>query len=619
MNKRILISLSVIGAVAAIAIGGTIAYFSDTETSIGNKFVAGKFNLKIDNTCEYNGKVCSKVGDVYLWEGTQEPCFCTWEEKDLAGELYFNLLDVKPGDNGEDTISLHVDNNDAWMCAQVANLINQDNGCESPENKLDTTCDNPGVGQGELQDNLFFSVFKDYNCDNIKNGDDYYVVQDQPAQAGFWPIADSQHGPAIPGGATICYGVKWNVPLAATNVIQTDSLFGDVIFTAVQARHMDTFICSDLTPTTCVSTPEVCDGIDNDCDQAIDEGELWMNKGQSCFVGQGICQASGTYICNAGNPAGSTICSANAGTPGTETCNGLDDDCDGQVDEGNPGGGGSCSTGLQGICSAGTLQCLSGALSCTQTYQSGTETCNGLDDDCDGQVDEDGASLCNDGLYCNGTETCSAGVCMHAGNPCPGQDVGPMCNDSCNEANNNCTANDFNGCSCPGGLCIDGVCIQQTTVHLNPNYGYDTTGIDSNYVLVGTDLTKLAASDDSRYQSHLSWQSSLYQSPDEYIEFGFPDIPAGATINSVNLSFEWQRSDFITYAAQLQIYDGSTWTTHTLNLPAASTDVLVTVDLKSLYGIDTAAEVNALRIWFQAQSSWWTRHDWVQVDVTYIL
>ncbi len=47
MNKKILISLSVIGVIAAIAIGGTIAYFQDVETSTGNTFSAGTFDLKI--------------------------------------------------------------------------------------------------------------------------------------------------------------------------------------------------------------------------------------------------------------------------------------------------------------------------------------------------------------------------------------------------------------------------------------------------------------------------------------------------------------------------------------------------------------------------------------------
>ena len=76
-----------------------------------------------------------------------------------------------------------------------------------------------------------------------------------------------------------------------------------------------------------------------------------------------------------------------------EECNGLDDDCDGQIDEGNPGGGGACDTGNVGVCQAGQWQCLNGALQCEQVVQPSAEVCNGMDDDCDGEVDEGG--VCN--------------------------------------------------------------------------------------------------------------------------------------------------------------------------------------------------------------------------------
>lgn len=60
MNKKILISLSVIGIVAAIAIGGTIAYFNDTETSTGNIFTAGALDLKVDHLWQtYNDVTCN--------------------------------------------------------------------------------------------------------------------------------------------------------------------------------------------------------------------------------------------------------------------------------------------------------------------------------------------------------------------------------------------------------------------------------------------------------------------------------------------------------------------------------------------------------------------------------
>jgi len=48
MNKKILVSLSVIAAVAAIAIGGTVAYFSDTETSKGNTFSTGVIDITVE-------------------------------------------------------------------------------------------------------------------------------------------------------------------------------------------------------------------------------------------------------------------------------------------------------------------------------------------------------------------------------------------------------------------------------------------------------------------------------------------------------------------------------------------------------------------------------------------
>lgn len=62
MNKKLIISLSIIGVVAVVAIGGTIAYFNDTETSSGNIFTAGTLDLKVDHTlATYNGGEC--VGD----------------------------------------------------------------------------------------------------------------------------------------------------------------------------------------------------------------------------------------------------------------------------------------------------------------------------------------------------------------------------------------------------------------------------------------------------------------------------------------------------------------------------------------------------------------------------
>ena len=173
------------------------------------------------------------------------------------------------------------------------------------------------------------------------------------------------------------------------------------------------------TQTTQAST-EVCDGLDNDCDGVVDDGN--PGGGLTCSTGlPGVC-AAGTTACT----GGAVVCTQNT-QPSPEACNGLDDDCDGAVDNGNPGGGVACSTGHPGVCAAGTTACTGGAVVCAQTTQPSTEACNGLDDDCDGAVDNGdpgGGLTCNTGhpgICAAGTTACSAGsvVCTQNSQPSP--------------------------------------------------------------------------------------------------------------------------------------------------------------------------------------------------------
>ncbi len=68
------------------------------------------------------------------------------------------------------------------------------------------------------------------------------------------------------------------------------------------------------------------------------------------------------------------------------------------------GGGGACDTGNPGICADGTMQCQSGVLTCVQSNQPVNESCDGLDNDCNGVTDE--------GDLCPANEVCDKGKCV---------------------------------------------------------------------------------------------------------------------------------------------------------------------------------------------------------------
>ena len=163
-----------IAFVTALVFAGTQAFFSDEEESLGNVFTAGALDLKVDSVAHFNGMICEEVDDdIFEWQpegdfqpGPEhypqpgDPCDGTWEETDLGpSHKFFNFLDLKPGDWGENTISLHVYDNDAWGCFYVENVEDDDNGLTEPEEE---SGDNTGGdGEGELGAHLSFDSWLD--------------------------------------------------------------------------------------------------------------------------------------------------------------------------------------------------------------------------------------------------------------------------------------------------------------------------------------------------------------------------------------------------------------------------------------------------------------------------
>ncbi len=297
INGKILLSGATIIAAAALVIGGTFAFFSDSETSTGNTFAAGELDLKVDNSCYYNKIAdgtpnCPAIADDPATTGVDESTFVTtWIQTDLGPtHKFFYFTDVKPGDFGEDTISLHVLNNDAWGRLVIGEPVESENGCSGGEVALDPTCTS-GI-DGELRENTNFYIWLDQgSVPGFQNGDDTPGDDDltegdnidQNAGTGpdpeptlvtpgtldvpgetldIWPALalvyagygcsdvdgntnyGNCHGLAqdgrMVGSAVYYFGLGWNLPDTVGNDMQGDGMSADMTFEVEQHRNNPT-------------------------------------------------------------------------------------------------------------------------------------------------------------------------------------------------------------------------------------------------------------------------------------------------------------------------------------------------------------------------------------------
>jgi hypothetical protein len=142
--------------------------------------------------------------------------------------------------------------------------------------------------------------------------------------------------------------------------------------TAVEGGHA-TSVRARVACPSCVAQTEVCDYVDNDCDGEVDEG---------CACSAEVCDG----VDNDCDTLVDEGCPPETCTPQAEVCDGADNDCDGVVDEGCPPAG--CVV-LAEICNGRDDDC-DGVIDegCTAGCVPSDEVCDRVDNDCDGVIDD---------------------------------------------------------------------------------------------------------------------------------------------------------------------------------------------------------------------------------------
>ncbi len=194
--------------------------------------------------------------------------------------------------------------------------------------------------------------------------------------------------------------------------------------------------CNDGNGAVHPGATEHCDGVDEDCDGVLDQNE---NITRQCYdnflpaggtAGVGAC-SFGTQSCTGASFG--TCTGDGTGASDTESCNNIDDNCNGSTDEGlivDVDGDGSRACGTCGAPAAPNCDCNDGD---GAVHPGRGEVCNGVDDNCNGLTDERNAAgdplqqSCYDGpggtrnvgVCRGGQQQCLGGA--FAGNPCNGE------------------------------------------------------------------------------------------------------------------------------------------------------------------------------------------------------
>ena len=259
--------------------------------------------------------------------------------------------------------------------------------------------------------------------------------------------------PVSCGDAVACTADSCNETTDACDHVANNSACSDGLFcngaetcdATLGCRAGTPVSCGDAVACTADSCNETTDACDHVANNALCSDGLFCNGAETCDA---------TLGCRAGTP----VSCGDAVACTTDSCNETTDACD------HVANNSACSDGLfcngAETCDA-TLGCRAGTpVSCGDAVACTADSCNETTDACDHVANN---SLCSDGLFCNGAETCDATLGCRAGTPVSCGDAVACTADSCNETTDACD-HVANNSACSDGLFCNGSEICNATL-----------------------------------------------------------------------------------------------------------------------------------------------------------